>query len=142
MTMVYRLAGFALIDLAIGAALVAALVELDSAITSTLWVLAVILAVAGVIELGLAWYLFPRARSDEELERYGRPAEATVLDVKDRGVSSTGEQHAELRLLVEPANERPFTAQRRVTLPAVPEIGEQVRVKFDPNRRRRVIVLG
>ncbi len=75
---------------------------------------------SGIGELACAWYLYPRSRSDQELEDLGRPATATVLDVRDRGVTATGEQVARLRLRVTPANERPFTARSEVVLEDLP----------------------
>ncbi len=107
----------------------------------TLVILGGVLILSGLAQLLSAWFLYPRSRDDAELEQFGRPATATVIGVGHRGVSATGEQTARLRLRVGPANERPFTAWREVTLPDMPEVGSQVKVKFDPHRRRRLIVV-
>lgn len=140
--MTRKLAGFLLIDLGIAAIVVSVIVELSGSAALTLQVLGAASIVGGVVAVAITWYLYPRSSSDEELVKFGRPADATVIGVSDQGVTATGEQVARLRLQVMPANERPFTARREVTLPDVPAIGEQVRVKFNPHRRRRLIVLG
>ena len=140
--MIHRFGGFLLIDLGIAAIVVAALVELDDSAALALRILGGVLILGGLIESVLAWYLYPRSRGDEELVEFGRPALATVVEVDDRGVTATGEQIGRVRLRVMPANERPFTARRDVTLPDLPAVGEQVKVSFDPHRRRRLIVLG
>jgi hypothetical protein len=140
--MFHRLAGFLLIDLGVAAVVVSAIVELGDSAALTLRILAGVLILSGIGELAGAWYLYPRSRSDQGLEDLGRPATATVLDVQDRGVTATGEQVARLRLRVTPTNERPFTARSEVVLEDLRAEGERVRVKFDPHRRRRLIVIG
>ena len=140
--MPHRLLGFLLIDLGIAAIVVSLVIELADPVAFTLVVLGGVLMLSGLAQLLGAWLLYPTSRGDAELEQFGRPATATVIGVSHGGVSATGEQTARLRLRVSPANERPFTARREVTLPDMPEVGAQVRVKFDPHRRRRLIVVG
>ena len=140
--MIHRFAGFVLVDLGIAAIAIAVLLDLSDEAATGLLILAGALVLAGVFELVVGWFLYPRTRKDAELVKYGRSATATVTGVSDRGVNAVGEQVARLSLYVEPVNERPFKTRREVTLPDMPAIGEQIRVKFDPHRRRRLIVLG
>ena len=140
--MIRRLAGFVLVDLGIAAIAAAALLELSDEAATGLQILGGVLILSGILEFVLGWFLYPRTRKDAELVKYGRSATASITGVSDRGVNAVGEQVARLSLHVEPVNERSFKARREVTLPDMPAIGEQVRVKFDPHRRRRLIVLG
>jgi sporulation protein YlmC with PRC-barrel domain len=79
----------------------------------------------------------------DELHRYGRPANATVRKVDDVTLDAGGTRTAKLSLRVTPRNESAYTTTRRVTLPAgrVPAVGETVTIKFDPNSRRRFVLL-
>ena len=140
--MIHRLAGFVLVDLGIAAIAAAVLLKLSDEAATGLQILGGALILSGIFEFVLGWFLYPGARKDADLVKYGRSATASVTGVSDQGVTAVGEQIARLSLYVEPANERPFKARRDVTLPDMPAIGEQVRVKFDPHRRRRLIVLG
>jgi hypothetical protein len=77
-----------------------------------------------------------------ELQRYGRPANATVKKVEDVGLERDGTRTAKLTVHVTPRNETSFRATQRVTLPngRVPAAGEAVTVKFDPNKKRRFVI--
>jgi hypothetical protein len=81
--------------------------------------------------------------SSDELYTYGRPANATVLRVDDVTLAADGTRTAKLSLRVAPRNEGAYKATRRTALPGgrVPVVGETVTVKFDPNRRRRFVLL-
>jgi hypothetical protein len=81
--------------------------------------------------------------SSDELYRYGRPANATVRKVEDVTLAPGGTRTAKLSLRVTPRNEGAYRTTRRVTLPGgrVPAVGETVTVKFDPNSRRRFVLL-
>lgn len=74
----------------------------------------------------------PLAESD--LPRLGRPAAATVLEVGDGG---------RLTLRVTPVNEPSFRAKAPLapSRPA-PRVGDALQVRFDPNKRKHLIVLG
>lgn len=75
----------------------------------------------------------------EELRRYGRPAKATVLKV-DSPLDAAGVQ---VTLRVEPVNEKPFEATARLApATASPAVGGRVGVKFDPQKRKHLIVTG
>ena len=80
-----------------------------------------------------------RPLQPEELRRYGRPARATVLEIHSP-VDATGVQ---LTLRVEPLNESPFKATAHLA-PAIatPRVGGEVGVKFDPHKRKHLIVTG
>ncbi len=137
----HRLLGSLLIDLGIAAIVTSLVIELADSVAFTLAILGGVLILGGLAQLLGAWFLYPRSRDYAEPEQFGRRATATVIGVGHRGVGATGEQTARLRLRVSPANERPFTAWREVTLPDMPEVGAQVKVKFDPHRRRRLSVV-
>lgn len=79
-----------------------------------------------------------RPLRDGDLRRYGRPAVATVLQVGAPGEDG----HAEVALRVQPRNESSFKATARLNLGStVQPVGGEVRVKFDPNKRKHLIVV-
>ena len=74
------------------------------------------LAAPGVLMVWLAtgWDK-PLART--ELQRFGRPANATVRKVEDAKLDGNGTRTAKLSLHVTPRNESAYKARRRVVLP-------------------------
>ena len=78
-----------------------------------------------------------------ELHKYGRPANARVLAVEDVQLDATGGHRARLKLQVAPVNESDFKTTKVLELPGgrVPEVGETVTVKFDPQSRKNVVLL-
>jgi hypothetical protein len=82
-------------------------------------------------------------QDDAQIHRFGRPADAVVLSASAPRMEPDGTWTAEVAFAVSPRNERRFTARRRVALPGgrAPAAGEAVTVKFDPNRRRDVVLL-
>ena len=102
-------------------------------------------AVGGLFGWVARWPVYARAPlPEEQLQRLGRPALATVLEVGD-GQAGPGEPAAHRRVILEvtPVNEGAFRASARIapSRPA-PRVGDRVRVRFDPNHRRRLIVTG
>ncbi len=84
-----------------------------------------------------------RLRSTADLQRFGRPSAATVLEVDVAPPSDGADGGARLTLRVTPRNERPYTAQVSLPLNRVaPLPGDVVGVKFDPNKRKSLIVTG
>lgn len=81
--------------------------------------------------------------SADDLYRYGRPANATVRKVEDAQLDARGARTAKLTVHVTPRNERAYKATQRVALPGgrIPQVGETVTVKFDPNSRRQFVLL-
>jgi hypothetical protein len=81
---------------------------------------------------------------DAELQRLGRPAMATVLEVVVPQIATdAAAAGTQVTLEVTPVNESAFRAKARLTPSrAVPRVGEQVKVKFDPNKRKHLIVMG
>jgi hypothetical protein len=81
--------------------------------------------------------------ADSELHRYGRPANARVLAVDDAQLDGQGGRTARVKLHVAPVNESDYRVTRRLALPGgrVPAVGETVTVKFDPQRRKNVVLL-
>src|SRR3712207_5767999 len=79
-----------------------------------------------------------------ELYRYGRPANADVLEVADEQLRPDGTRLAKLTLRVAPVNESAYKTTRTLALPGarVPAVGERVTVKFDPNSRKNLVLLG
>jgi hypothetical protein len=78
-----------------------------------------------------------------ELHRYGRPANAEVLSVVDAQLTGDGRRTAKVTLRVSPRNESRFKTTRVLELPGgrIPAVGDTVTVKFDPQKRRNVILL-
>lgn len=126
---------------ALGAAMLAGSIAARSALFGILP--PATLAGTGVfmILLGRGWDK-PLA-SPEELHRYGRPANATVLGVEDARLEAGGTRTARLSLHVTPRNESSYKTRRRVVLPGgrVPAAGETVTVKFDPHKRREFVLV-
>jgi hypothetical protein len=77
------------------------------------------------------------------LHKYGRPANAIVLEVSEEALDGAGGRTAKLKLNVAPVNESDFIATRTLQLPGgrVPAVGETVTVKFDPQKRKNLILL-
>ena len=80
---------------------------------------------------------------DQQVHRWGRPADAVVRSASEPRMEADGSWSAKVAFEVSPRNERRYRTTRRVTLPGgrVPDEGEAVTVKFDPNRRRDVVLL-
>ena len=77
------------------------------------------------------------------LHKYGRPANAIVLEAGEATLDGTGKRTAKLKLNVAPVNESDFITTRVLELPGgrVPAVGETVTVKFDPQKRKNLILL-
>jgi hypothetical protein len=63
--------------------------------------------------------------------------------VEDVTLGADGTRTAKLSVRVTPRNEGAYRSTQRVALPAgrVPAVGETVTIKFDPNSRRRFVLL-
>lgn len=81
--------------------------------------------------------------SAADLYKYGRPANAEVLAVEGAQLDAAGTRTAKLSLRVSPANESEYKTTRTVAIPGgrVPNVGETVTVKFDPNSRKDFVLL-
>jgi hypothetical protein len=81
--------------------------------------------------------------SAADLYKYGRPANAEVLGVDGAQTDTKGVRTAKLSLRVSPVNESSFKTARTVAIPGgrVPNVGETVTVKFDPNSRKDFVLL-
>lgn len=81
--------------------------------------------------------------SAADLYKYGRPANAEVLAVDGAKLDAAGTRTAKLSLRVAPVNESAFKTTRTVAIPGgrVPNVGETVTVKFDPNSRKELVLL-
>jgi hypothetical protein len=81
--------------------------------------------------------------SAADLYKYGRPANAEVLSVADAQLDAKGTRTAKLSVHVSPVNESDYKATRTVAIPGgrVPNVGETVTVKFDPNSRKDFVLL-
>src|SRR4051794_35981561 len=66
--------------------------------------------------------------SSDELYKYGRPANATVMKVADEQLRADGVRLAKLTLRVTPVNEPDYKTTRLLALPKgrVPAVGEQL----------------
>jgi hypothetical protein len=126
---------------ALGAALLAGSIAAGFALFGVLMLAT--LAGSGVFMILLARGWDKPLASPEELHRYGRPANATVLGVEDARLEAHGTRTAKLSLHVTPGNESSYETRRRVVLPGgrIPAEGETVTVKFDPHKRREVALV-
>lgn len=81
--------------------------------------------------------------SAADLYEYGRPANAEVLAVAGAKLDAAGTRTAKLSLHVSPVNEGSYKTTRTVAVPGgrVPNVGETVTVKFDPNSRKDFVLL-
>ena len=81
--------------------------------------------------------------NSDELYKYGRPSNATVLKVANEQLSPAGLMVAKLTLHVTPVNEPDYKTTRVLALPKarVPAVGERMTVKFDPQSRKNVVLL-
>jgi hypothetical protein len=81
--------------------------------------------------------------SAADLYKYGRPANAEVLSVEGAQLDAAGTRTAKLSLRVSPTNESEYKTTRTVAIPGgrVPNVGETVTVKFDPNSRKDFVLL-
>lgn len=72
----------------------------------------------------------------------GRDAEATILEMKDTGVTLNKSPYVSFRLRVEPTDAAPFEVRVRafVSRIAIPDVGDKVHVKYDPENPQHVIM--
>jgi hypothetical protein len=96
---------------------------------------------AFMIWLGQGWDT--PLEDSAELYKYGRPANATVLNVADEQLRPEGVRVAKLTLHVTPRNESDYKTTRVLALPGgrAPAVGERVTVKFDPQSRKNLVLL-
>ena len=73
----------------------------------------------------------------------GRDAEATILSMKDTGLTVNYSPYVSFRLRVTPTDAAPFEAGLRafVSRIAIPSVGDTVRVKYDPENPQRIIMV-
>lgn len=74
-----------------------------------------------------------------ELFNTGRRAPATLVDVRDTGMTVNDQPRAEVVLRVEPEGEEPFEVSRKLLVSRLklPKVGERVEVAYDPEDRER-----
>ncbi len=96
---------------------------------------------AFMVWLGRGWETPLDSAAD--LYKYGRPANAEVLSVDGAQLDAAGTRTAKLSLRVSPTNESEYKTKRTVAIPGgrVPNVGETVTVKFDPNSRKDFVLL-
>lgn len=96
---------------------------------------------AFMVWLGCGWDTPLDSAAD--LYKYGRPANAEVLAVEGAQLDAAGTRTAKLTLRVAPVNESDHKTTRTVAIPGgrVPNVGETVTVKFDPNSRKDFVLL-
>jgi hypothetical protein len=122
-------------------------------VVATMGMLIVVTPVAGLIitagTLALTafcfWFFFHDEARNNRLRRSGQPAEATILEVSETGVTVQGNYPlAKLRLRVEPAGGEPYEVttkclMNRFQIPAY-QPGSRISVLVDPRNRRKVAV--
>lgn len=96
---------------------------------------------AFMVYLGRGWDTPLDSAAD--LYKYGRPANAEVVSVEGAQLDAAGNRTAKLSVRVSPVNESAFKTTRTVAIPGgrVPNVGETVTVKFDPNSRKDFVLL-
>jgi hypothetical protein len=83
----------------------------------------------------------------KKVQAEGKPATATILNVKHTGVViSHAGAVVKLQLRVEPPDEAPFEVGQDRLLPTSAgwgglHIGARIRVKYDPNNKKHVVIL-
>jgi hypothetical protein len=93
-----------------------------------------------------SWFFFHDEARNNRLRRSGQPAEATILEVSETGVTVQGNYPlAKLRLRVEPAGGEPYEVStkclmERFQIPAY-QPGSRISVLVDPRNRRKVAVM-
>lgn len=73
----------------------------------------------------------------------GRDAEATIVSMKDTGLTVNNSPYVSFRLHVTPTDAAPFEAGLRafVSRIAIPDVGDTVHVKYDPDNPKRIIMV-
>jgi hypothetical protein len=106
-------------------------------------IMLVSLAGSGAFMIWLADGWDKPLENSDELYKYGRPSNATVLKVANEQLSPAGLMVAKLTLHVTPVNEPDYKTTRVLALPKgrVPAVGEQLTVKFDPQSRKNLVLL-
>jgi hypothetical protein len=95
----------------------------------------------------------PSRRTRKKLEAHGRIASAVVLEISDSGMAITNgsdgivantEVMHKARLRVEPEGEPAFEVHQRFRFPqlAVPGVGSQVSVRYDPDDHDDIMIDG
>jgi hypothetical protein len=83
---------------------------------------------------------------DKKLLRDGKPAKATILEVRSTGTRVNHEPLCELVVEVEPAGEPPFQNTFRQLIPVTSlaeyKRGAVVTVKYDPTDRKKMLLAG
>jgi hypothetical protein len=74
---------------------------------------------------------------------HGIEATAIVLDISDTGMTINKNPRVKLRLQVNPIGQPPYEAELAVVVSriAIPRVGDMIRVKYDPDRPRDMIVI-
>ena len=73
----------------------------------------------------------------------GRDAEATIVRMKDTGLTVNNSPYVSFRLRVKPTDAAPFEAGLRafVSRIAIPDVGDTVHVKYDPANPKHIIMV-
>lgn len=73
----------------------------------------------------------------------GRSAGATILEMKDTGITLNKSPYARFRLRIEPDKAAPYETSVRafVSRIAISNVGDQVQVKYDPANPQHVIMV-
>jgi hypothetical protein len=97
---------------------------------------------SGVFMIWLAHGWDEPMDSAQDLYKYGRPANAEVLEVEESTLDGKGGRTAKVTLHVHPVNESDYKTTRTLALPGgrEPTVGETVTVKFDPQSRKNVVL--
>ena len=79
----------------------------------------------------------------KRLIEYGEDAQATVLAMKDTGITINKDPYVSVRLRVQPAGQPAYETNMRVAVSrlAIPRVGDTVQVKFDPKKPKDLIVV-
>jgi hypothetical protein len=129
------------LNIAIGVIVGVGAIALGQPAFGGIMLVSLVSAGAFMVWLGQGWD--KPLESSDELYRYGRPANATVMKVENEQLRPDGVRLARLTLHVAPVNESDYRTTRTLALPKgrVPAVGERLTVKFDPQSRKNVVLL-
>ena len=104
----------------------------------------VLLAIGSVVFLwGMFSGLLTTPGNYRRIKAHGIESDATILAVSDTGVTLNKNPYVKLRLRVEPIGMAAYETEAKamVSRVAIPRPGDGVRVKFDPDKPEKVIVV-
>ena len=107
-------------------------------------VLYLVLLFAGVavllVCLSTGWLMRPG--NYNRLMQHGVEAPATVLEMKDTGVTVNNSPYVKMKLRVQPDGQQAYETSTRVLVSrlSIPHVGDTIKVRYDPAKPQDLIV--